>query len=290
MSKASSVKYDNSAYWRGLHQAHPGSLKAVGHPWLSEALNELKYRSEADALTAFLDSHCQLLKDEIRPQIADIGAGTGFWTELLESWFQSQGSAPGFTVVDISEQALALIKGRRPHFETLRADLTTIDPSHFQERFGLVVSFYCLHHLPRLGDFLNGLRFAARSVAPNGILLIMDPILSQPYSLFHEIAFSSHKGNGMPRSLYLIDDVLESEGLARIAFAPAVSFLLNGGIEARSRIGSATTNALWMLLQQVYRSDRVTRAAGGAIRWADRLLKCCALAHSSSLAAYQRQP
>jgi SAM-dependent methyltransferase len=241
-------------------------------------------------LTAFLDSHCQLLKDEIPPQIADIGVGTGFWTELLECWFQSQGSTTGFTVVDISEQALSLIKARHPHFETIRADLTTVDPSHLQERFGLVVSFYCLHHLPRIGDFLNGLRFAARSVAPNGVLLIMDPILSQPYSPFHELAFSSHEGNGMPRPLYLIDDVLESEGLARIAFAPAVSFILNGGIEARSRIGSATTNALWRLLQRVYRSDRATRVAGGAIRWADRLLKRCALAHSSSLVAYRKQP
>jgi SAM-dependent methyltransferase len=284
------MTYDNSAYWRDLHHAHPGSLKAVGHPWLSEALNELKYRSEADALTAFLDSHCQLLKDEVRPQIADIGAGTGFWTELLESWFQSQGRAPGFTVVDLSEQALALIKGRRPHFETICADLTTVNPSHLQERFGLVVSFYCLHHLPRLGDFLNGLRFAARSVAPGGALLIMDPILSQPYSPFYELVFSSHEGNGMPRPLYLIDDVLESEGFTRFAFAPAVSFVLNGGIEARSRIGSATTNVLWKLLQLVYRSDRVTRATGGVIKWADRVLKRSGMAFSSSLVAYRRQP
>ena len=94
----------------------------------------------------------------------------------------------------------------------------------------------------------------------------------------------------MPRPLCLIDDVLESEGLARIAFAPAVSFVLNDGIEARSRIGSAATNALWKLLQPVYRSDRVTRAIGGVIKWADCVLKRSGLAFSSSLVAYHKQP
>jgi SAM-dependent methyltransferase len=283
------MTYDNSAYWRALHQAHPGSLKAVGHPWLSEALNELKYRSEADALTAFLDAHRQLLRDEIRPQIADIGAGTGFWTELLECWFQSQGSTPGFTVVDISEQALALIKARRPHFETIRADLTTADPFLLQERFGLVVSFYCLHHLPRIGDFLNGLRFTARSVAPGGVLLLMDPVLSQPYSSFHNTVFSSYKGNGMPRPLSLIDDVLDTQGLDRIAFMPAVSFVLNDSIEARSRMGSALTSGLWYVLQFAYRFEGVTRALAGVLTLTDAFLKRHALAFSSSLVAYRKR-
>jgi len=283
------MTYDHSSYWRALHQAHPGSLKAVGHPWLSEALNELKYVSEADAVIAFLDSHRQLLKEDIQPQIADIGAGTGFWTELFERWFESQGRAPRFTVVDISEQALALIKARHPHFETIHADLATVDPSHLQKRFGLAMSFYCLHHLPRLADFLNGLRFAARSVAPNGVLLIMDPILSQPHSPFYQLVFSSHEGNGMPRSLYLIDDVLESEGLARIAFEPAVSFVLNGCIEARSRMGSVLTSGLWNLLQRVYRSERITRSLVGVLGWTDALLKRHSLAFSSSLVAYQKR-
>jgi len=280
------MTYDNSAYWRGLHQTHPGSLKAVGHPWLSEAFNELKYRSEAETLTGFLDSHRQLIRDDAELRIADIGAGTGFWTEMLEHWFRSKRISATFTVIDISEEALTLIKERHPSFESIRADLTTTDPSWLKEKFGLVVSFYCLHHLPRTEHFLNGLRFAARAVAPNGILLMMDPILSEPYSPFHELVFSNHAGNGVPRSLYLMDDVLESEGLVRIALCPAVSFLLNGRIEARSRIGSAATNTLWTILQLLYRSERASRATGGAIIWADRVLKRHALAFSSSLVAY----
>ncbi len=96
------MAYDNSSYWRGLHETHPGSLKAVGHPWLSETLNTLKYESEVDTLRAFLDAHRGLLTNEMQPRVADIGAGTGFWTELLERWFENQGRSPLFTLVDIS--------------------------------------------------------------------------------------------------------------------------------------------------------------------------------------------
>jgi len=42
-----SMKYDNRQYWPELHERLKGQLKAVGHPFLSEELNRLKYASEA---------------------------------------------------------------------------------------------------------------------------------------------------------------------------------------------------------------------------------------------------
>lgn len=283
------MTYDNPSYWRALHQAHPGSLRAVGHPWLSEALNELKYRSEAAALSGFLDSHRELLIEGAPREVLDIGAGTGFWTEILQSWYQAHGAVPRVTAVDLSEQALALIKSRHPEVETVQLDLAAADPFRFREKFGLVASFYCLLHLPRFADFLNGLQLAARSVAPGGVLLLMDPVLSRPYSPFHATVFSSYNGNGLPRPLSLMDDVLDREGLDRIAFTPAVSFILNGSIEARSRLGSAFTTLLWIALQLAYRSERVTRVLSGALARTDALLKRHALAFSSSLVAYRKK-
>ncbi|HWF62334.1 MAG TPA: hypothetical protein VN666_18785 [Nitrospira sp.] len=93
----------------------------------------------------------------------------------------------------------------------------------------------------------------------------------------------------MPRSLHVMDDILESEGFVRIAFTPAVSFVLNGSIDARSRLGLTAMSALWSVLQKVYRSDRATQALSDSIRLADRLLKRHALAYSSSLVAYRKQ-
>ncbi len=283
------MTYDNSSYWLALHQASPGSLKTVGHPWLSEALNELKYQSEAATLFDFLQSHQAWIRKEVSPTILDLGAGTGFWSEAVHSWFCQHGAQPIVTVLDISEHALRDIKARHPEFDAIHADLKTVDPSLCDGRFGFVLSFYCLHHLPRISDFLNALRFAARSVGPGGVLLIMDPVLSQPYSAFHTIQFSSHEGNGMPRPLGLIDDVSENEGLHRVAFKPAVSFILNGSIEAHSRIGFALTTRLWELLQRVYRSEKATRTVGRLLQRTDHILKRKGLGYSSSLLVYRRK-
>ncbi len=282
-------KYDNLTYWHTLHKELGPRLCTVGHPWLSEALNELKYQSEAATLFDFLQSHQSWIRQEVSPTILDLGAGTGFWSEAVYTWFCQHGVQPIVTVLDISEHALGNIKARHPEFDAIHADLKTVDPCLCDGRFGLVLSFYCLHHLPRISDFLNALRFAARSVEPGGVLLIMDPVLSQPYSAFHAVQFSSHEGNGMPRPLGLIDDISEDEGLHRVAFKPAVSFILNGSIEAYSRIGFALTARLWQLLQRVYRSERATRTVGGLLRRTDHILKRKGLGYSSSLLAYRRK-
>ena len=282
------MTYDNPSYWRDLHQTLPGSLRAVGHPWLSEALNDLKYQSEASSLMDFLSNHRDIFSREGAPRILDIGAGTGFWTGVLQSWFTGQGVTSRVTAVDLSEEALALVKERFPDVETVHADVSTVDPFRFRDAYDLVVSFYCLHHVPRISGFLNGLRFAARSVAPGGILLLMDPVLTQAYSPFYSTVFSSHEGNGMPRPLTIIDDAVNHEGLDRIFLSPAVSFLLNGPIESSSKLGSALTSRLWTWLQCAYASQRATKTLAGPLAWTDGFLKRHALAFSSSIVVYRK--
>jgi SAM-dependent methyltransferase len=192
------------------------------------------------------------------------------------------------TVLDISAEALGDVKKRHPEFRTIHADLKAVAPSSQRSGFDLVTSFYCLHHIPRAADFLNGLRFAGRSVAPDGLFLLMDPILSRPYSLFHAMAFRSEDTNGLPRTLSLIDDLLDSEGLERVAIVPAVSFVLNGAVEAGSRLGSAVAGRTWHQLQWVYRRDGLTRRLSAPIVALDRALKKAGKGLSSSLAAYRR--
>jgi SAM-dependent methyltransferase len=284
------VTFDDPSYWRALHQAHPGSLKAVGHPWLSEALNRLKYGSEAGALLQFLDSQRAPLTANAPLHVLDVGAGTGFWSEMLQSWCREQGVTTQLSALDLSEEALSLIKARHPEIETIQADLSSVDRDRCRDRFHVVLSCYCLHHLPKAADFLNGLQFAARSVAPGGFLVLMDPILSQRYSPFHPDAVAGPERNGMPRRLSVIDDATEPEGLGRIVFTPAVSFILNGSIEGRSRLGYALTNRLWCEVQRLYRSERVTWALSGALTRTDAFLKRHGLTYSSSLAVYRKKP
>lgn len=282
------MPYDNTSYWVDIHRSLPGSLRTVGHPWLSETLNELKYQSETETLGMVLASVAGHLATKTSLRVLDIGTGTGYWAEAILAWLAHQNVTPAMTVLDISAEALADVRKRHPEFRTIHADLKAIDPSSQRGTFDLVTSIYCLHHIPRAADFLNGLRFAGRSVAPDGLFLLMDPILSRPYSPFHAMAFRSEDTNGMPRALSLIDDLLDGEGLARVALVPAVSFVLNGAIEAGSRLGSALAARAWHLLQRVYRRDGLTRRLSGTIVALDRRLKRAGNGLSSSLAAYHR--
>ena len=121
-----------------------------------------------------------------------------------------------------------------------------------------------------------------------GTLMIMDPILTKPYSRFDTFDFASFSGNGIPRHLYLLDDVLQKEGCRRIMTVPAVSFLLNGNIEGNGHFDYVICQALWHLFQKIYRSDLATDALKEILNWLDKKLKQNGLAFSSSLCVYEK--
>jgi SAM-dependent methyltransferase len=284
------MAYNNAAYWTELHRELTGTLRSVGFPRFSERFNELKYASEAESLHAVF----QMMADKVRHsgtvvRVLDVGAGTGYWTKLTTIALKHLSLQARVTALDISTEALAVLKQRNPEADTVQADLTTVDPDRFQGQFDMVMSFYCLHHLPRHDGFLNALRFAATSVRPGGALIIMDPVLSMPYSRFDSFDFSSWKSNGIPRHLYLLDDILSTLGLKRLDCRPAVSFLLNGNVEAGSRICYSMCNRLWSLLGHIYRSETLTVLASPLLHNADRLCKRIGWAYSSSLCTYRRE-
>ncbi len=282
------MSYDNSSYWRGLHEQLRGTLRAVGYPELSETFNDLKYASEADSVVAVLDGLRGRLPGGAAVRVLDVGAGTGYWSGLVARFFGAHERPVDLTALDLSEQALAAVRDRLPEARAVCQDLRTVPPDRFREDFDLVYSFYCLHHLPRLRDFLRALTFAGRSVARGGYLVLMDPILTQRYSRLDAVDFPSYQGNGMARHLCLLDDVLQEEGLRRVSIRPAVSFLLNSNIEANRRWVFTLCELLWRGLQPVYRSDRWTRRLGSAVRGLDRLCKRTRRAYSSSICVFEK--
>jgi hypothetical protein len=116
----------------------------------------------------------------------------------------------------------------------------------------------------------------------------MDPILTLPYSRLDMIDLPAFRGNGIPRHLYLIEEVLAGEGFMHRTRAPAVSFVLNGPIEANGRIGYAALNRLWWLLNLAYRSDALVRGLAGWLAAADRVLKRRGLGFSSSVCLFAK--
>lgn len=285
------MKYDNTEYWTDIYKRYGGDLQAVGHPGLSKKLNELKYDSETNTILRSLRDIGNEFRQagKGRLSILDVGAGGGYWSKVVYDAFHEQGFSVKVTALDISQEALDIVRKRNPHINTVRKDLKTINPDVFSQGFDLVIACYCLHHLINLDDFLNGLRFVGRSVNADGFLIIMDPILTLPFSRFDVIDFPSYQGNGIPRHLYLIEDVLGKEGFYREVMWPAVSFLLNGNIEGYDPFSYTLASILWRALcMLIYRSDRFVQLLSGILFTLDRALKGLNLAFSSNVCVYRK--
>ena len=83
------MDYEYHQYWSQLHARLKGQLRAVGNPLLSERLNQLKYASEAETMKRAVLTISNAFQKERLREIShlDLGAGTGFWTELLYGRF-----------------------------------------------------------------------------------------------------------------------------------------------------------------------------------------------------------
>ena len=154
--------YDNTQYWQTIHRDFGSRLRAVGHPNLSESFNALKYASEAETLSVMLAGIVAALPTNTPVRVLDIGAGTGYWTRLVQDLLISRGLDVALSALDLSEEALGGIQQHLPDAAVIQADLKTIAPDRFRESYDVVYSCYCLHHVPRLADFLNALTFAAQ--------------------------------------------------------------------------------------------------------------------------------
>ena len=280
--------YDNTGYWQKIHQDYGGQLRAVGWPTLSEAFNELKYQSEAASLQKVIGDVLSSFPQRQSLSYLDIGAGTGFWTALIYHWLTEHGFSLEATALDISSQALEGLQQRYPWVEPVLADLKIISPQYFAAKYDLVTAVYCLHHLVQSTAFINGVRFAANSVKQDGYLIIIDPILTLPYSTFDVIDFATYQGNGICRHLYYLDDLVFAEGLRRVHFVPAVSFVLNGNIQAYTKIQYDLHRWIWSILAMFYRSERTTQRLARWVRSIDSYLKCHNQAFSGSIAVYQK--
>lgn len=282
--------YDNQSYWLSLHEKFKGGFKAVGHPFLSESLNQLKYESEAQTFLIGLEKVMAAFRQMSRTDLSilDVGAGYGYWTALAYELLSHNGFKVDASALDISTDALSVLKERLPYVNPIRADLKTIAPDRAQASHDFVFSCYCLHHLTRTHDFLNALQFTAQSVKKSGFLLIMDPILTMPFSRADTHDFQSFRGNGIPRHLYFIDDVLAEHGMRRCLLLPAVSFLLNENIEATNKLSYYMMLFMWKLVCRLDRVEGLVQKTAGIFRSIDTALKRQRLAFSSSVCVYQK--
>lgn len=118
------------------------------------------------------------------PRILDIGSGTGLFSSILLTRYPNA----QFTLIDLSDQMLAVAKKRFAqlhNFEYITADYTQ---HRFQQKFDIIISALSIHHLEaahKKSLYQNCFEW----LNPNGIFLNADQVLSPSCEI--ETAFSN---------------------------------------------------------------------------------------------------
>jgi len=282
--------YDNPAHWKEMHLRYPGSLKAVGRSGLSETYNRYKYRSEEETFSAAVAHIIHELKNEKKAlDILDIGAGTGYWLDVVNGVAASCGLELKPVAIDLSERALEALKLRRPETECLVINAGTADPSMLLSKYDLVMANYCLHHITDTAQFKNALQLAINSVAPGGCMLLMDCLIDKSYSPYYLVDAEGFTGSGLSRPLKWIDEAAGNKKMKLIYMADPVSYLMNNVLESESASGFRAKSIVWKVLEKFYRSELYSRLLMPLVYPFDRFLKKRNMGCSTRLVIYQKQ-
>jgi SAM-dependent methyltransferase len=277
------MKYNNETYWKELHGSFNGSLKAVGWPTLSESFNRAKYLSETESFLQALEL-CPLTSRS-PVHVLEIGIGIGFWTSILIERL----SKVDFHVtgLDISKDALAVVRARFPDVDLEQADLRSVNPNQFLHRFDLVTAMMVLLHLTVPAEFDNALRFAARSVQRGGTLLLYEPAITETYSPW--LVGKMTEGNSLARRLDAFDEPLAQERLQRVAILPGASWVLNSPIEAGNELNFHSRQAIWQGLSRIaFRFDWPSKLITPLMCRIDAALRAGTGAGSGKFLIYRR--
>lgn len=266
-----SKKYHNRSYWLELHESFSGSLRAVGWPTLSEALNELKYQSESEAFTR---SFSLSIDNRKLARVLEVGVGIGFWTTLAKAYASENNITLDYSALDISSDALRVVHERYPDVTCIESDLTQQNASTAVEKYDVVTAIMVLLHLTNFNDYQKALEFCAASVDEGGALIIYEPFLLRNYSPFISKKYSQFKGNSFTQLKFQIDNILDNLGFDQVAMMPGTSWLLNAPIQAGSKWGFFVKQAIWLVLYgSVFKSEKLTKALRKPLRALDALLK-----------------
>ncbi len=113
--------YDNQAYWTSLHEKFKGEFRAVGPPFLSEGLNQLKYESEAETVLTSLKKVIAGFKQAVQMELSilDVGAGYGYRTALVYDVLSQNGFRVNASALDVSTNALDVLQQRLPYIHPI---------------------------------------------------------------------------------------------------------------------------------------------------------------------------
>lgn len=282
--------YDNPAHWKAMHERFSGSLKAVGRSGLSETYNRYKYRTEEET---FVDVLVRKVLPAWSPEqpvkVLDIGAGIGYWMQVVQSVAATAHVPVRFTALDLSEKALQALALNFPDTECLLENAGLVNSKLLYEKFDLVMANYCLHHITHTDQFNNALQLAIQSVKSDGFLMLMDCFIDLAYSPYYLINKETYAGSGLSRPLAQVDQACEENNMRRVFMAQPISYLMNNVLEDKSESAYRRKQWIWKILHRMYKSEQISRWLMPIIFPVDRFLKNHHQGFSTRLILYQKQ-
>lgn len=166
--------YDAARYWDERFRRHGPSMSSVGHEGKSEHDNAAAYAAQANAIFSMLD---RASVDFPGARVMEIGCGNGYYAEQL--------SARGVTHyrgLDITEAFFALLRGRFPGFDYIRADITS---SRLPELFDIVLMIDVIEHIVTEEKLVSALANVSAMMADNALLVLAPVAPRGRRSLFY---------------------------------------------------------------------------------------------------------
>lgn len=211
--------YRAPEYWRTLHGT--ADLRAVGYPDLPLLFNEYSYANTARAVLRGLRASDVEIQGR---NVLDIGSGTGFWIEL---WTRE--AAADVSGTDLAPNAVERLGARFPDRRFAVANIVE-EPPFPGTQFDVISIMSVLHHVVGEDGFRAALANIASQLAPEGHVVVLDPLVARGRWLPAE-AEGSHN---VVRTRAQWDDALGSVGLRIVSVHPT-AWLFSDPVDGRSR-------------------------------------------------------
>lgn len=191
--------------------------------------------------------------------LLDIGIGTGFW---LDFW--NARGVRKIVGIDLVRAAVDAAEARYPNYEFHARDIS--EPRlTLGETFDVISAMSVLLHITDDGRFDSAIHNIAQHLRPGGVLLVMDPVLTQRRRP------RLHPGeNSRVRHLDEWSSALVKNGCEVIDLIPVTCFLGNP-VEGKTEWGFRALLAYWRTLYRILvRWERFAKPIGTAMTVLDR--------------------
>src|SRR5581483_1561763 len=171
----SSQSFDYRSYWKKRLKKAKNNLAGVGHKRFGDRANRLMYQRVNDVLMHVLKERKIPVKNK---QILDAGAGIGMFVGI----YKDLGAK--ITALDISPDALQILKKRYPSVKTITSGLEDLNKRVKRSSFDIVHCFDVLYHITADNQWekaVRNLAFASKEY------IIVHVISEQWHNSFHAV-------------------------------------------------------------------------------------------------------